>query len=77
MAEPDRPAGARPAAHGVPPGLDALQVLALDCQATGATPRHGSVIEMAWARLAAASTPREPEVTHHLVALPDGQRVPR
>src|SRR5438067_12038930 len=57
------------------PRLDALEVLALDCQATGATPRHGHVIEIAWAR--AAASPPQPEPSHFLVALPEGERIPR
>ncbi|HEY8206266.1 MAG TPA: exonuclease domain-containing protein [Myxococcaceae bacterium] len=56
------------------PRLDALEVLVLDCQATGATPRHGHVIEIAWSRTAAAL----PGSLHHfLVSLPEGERVPR
>jgi len=59
------------------PRLDALDVLVLDCQATGATPRHGRVIEIAWARARAGDGPADPPLTHHLVALPAGEHVPR
>jgi len=59
-----------------PGSLGALEVLALDCQATGATPRHGHVMEIAWARGAAAG-PAEPALHHFLVALPEGESVPR
>jgi len=59
-----------------PGSLGALEVLALDCQATGATPRHGHVMEIAWAR-ASAAAPAEPPLHHFLVALPEGASVPR
>lgn len=63
------------AAQG-PGSLGALEVLALDCQATGATPRHGHVMEIAWARVVAAA-PAPAPVHRSLVALPEGQVVPR
>jgi DNA polymerase III epsilon subunit-like protein len=54
--------------------LAELPVLVVDCQATGATPAHGSLLELAWA----AARPGEPVSVHsHTIALPDGGRVPR
>jgi DNA polymerase-3 subunit epsilon len=56
--------------------LDTLEVLAIDCQATGATPRHGHVLEIAWCRLSARQLPPEVPVTHRLVRLPAGAGIP-
>ena len=55
--------------------LRELEVLALDCQSTGASPRHGHLLEIAWSkgRAGAASWSC---VASHLVRLPRGQRVP-
>lgn len=33
----------------MPGSLNALQVLVIDCQASGATPAHGDLLEMGWA----------------------------
>lgn len=51
-----------------------LEVVVLDCQATGASPRRGHLLETAWARGSAASD--RWEVTSHLVRLPRGRRIP-
>jgi DNA polymerase-3 subunit epsilon len=45
--------------------LRSLPVLVLDCQSTGATPAHGSLLEVGWARGAEAPS-------SSLVALPEG-----
>ncbi len=60
----------------MPPGaaalpLSALEVLVVDCQATGAAPR-GHLLEIGWARLGPTATGTEAR----LVAMPDGARVP-
>lgn len=51
-----------------------LEVVVLDCQATGANPRRGHLLEAAWGRGRAASD--HWEVTSHLVRLPRGRRIP-
>ena len=56
--------------------LDRLDVLVLDCQSTGASPKHGYLLEIAWARATAASTTLD-TVTDYVVSLPDGESVPR
>lgn len=50
--------------------LAALDVLAVDCQSTGATPAHGSLLELGWGRPGA---PAESV----LVTLPEGATIPR
>ena len=60
--------GAAPEAS--PMALAELPVVFLDCQATGATPSHGHLLEMAWAR-GTARGGHEPVVSH-LVQLPRG-----
>lgn len=52
-----------------------LDVLVVDCQSTGASPRHGALLEIGWA--AARGTTGEAAVTAQLVALPEGERIPR
>jgi DNA polymerase-3 subunit epsilon len=56
------------------PSLRDLPVLAMDCQSTGATPAHGSLLEVGWA-LSAAGRDAEPESM--LVALPEGASIPK
>ena len=52
-------------------------LLVLDCQSTGASPSHGSLLELGWAiTTAAAPTPIE-DVRAELIALPEGQGIPR
>jgi DNA polymerase-3 subunit epsilon len=55
--------------------LDDLEVLAFDCQATGAFPR-GELLEVGWARARAAAV-GELEVESHLVAPAGPVRLPR
>src|SRR5690349_6173166 len=57
--------------------LDALEVLAVDCQSTGATPRQGHVLEVAWCRLTARDAGTDAPVTQRLVQLPEGAVLPR
>src|SRR5512143_3354659 len=51
--------------------LGDLEVLVVDCQATGAAPR-GRLLELGWAR--AGREGAEPRAC--LIALPDGERIP-
>lgn len=55
--------------------LTATDVLAIDCQTTGASPQRGHLLEVGWAR-ARASSQRPAQVVSHLVALPPGEGVP-
>jgi len=55
--------------------LAGLDVLVLDCQATGASPAFGHVLEMGWGVVRAGEeAPRACEA--HWIALPDGHTVP-
>ena len=55
--------------------LAGLDVLVLDCQATGASPNFGHVLEMGWGVVRAGEeTPRACEA--HWIALPAGHTVP-
>ncbi|MFO0637504.1 MAG: hypothetical protein U0168_32165 [Nannocystaceae bacterium] len=49
-------------------------VLVLDCQATGASPAHGHLLELGWAVLGGADAPVSASST--LVALPEGAEIP-
>ncbi len=51
-----------------------LDVLVLDCQSTGASPKFGVVLELAWAVIRASDT--ELTTEHHFITLPEGHRVP-
>src|SRR5262245_26631629 len=51
--------------------LSQLEVLVVDCQATGAAP-HGHLLELGWARAGASTT----DAHVRLIALPNGERVP-
>ena len=50
--------------------LSWLPITVVDCQATGASPKHGRLLELAWWVSGAD------QVHAHLVALPHGERVP-
>jgi DNA polymerase-3 subunit epsilon len=54
--------------------LAALDVLVVDCQATGASPAFGHVLEMGWGVARGDSGPRGFEA--HWIALPEGHTVP-
>jgi DNA polymerase-3 subunit epsilon len=61
--------------------LAMLDVLVVDGQSTGASPAHGHLLELGWAR-ARAGAPDEPwnealAVDARLLALPDGASIPR
>ena len=59
--------------------LTELPVLVLDCQATGASPKFGHLLEIAWCATTAARGAEVTlgDITSRLVALPDGARLPR
>ena len=50
-------------------------MLAIDLQSSGATPKHGHIIELAWAKTHARHD--RADVDSHLVALPEDARLPR
>ncbi|MBI2892561.1 MAG: GIY-YIG nuclease family protein [Deltaproteobacteria bacterium] len=52
-----------------------LEVLFLDCQATGPASRDGHLLEIGWCRATAVNAADAP-ATAQLVALPAGQRIP-
>src|SRR5262245_37117089 len=51
--------------------LSQLEVLVVDCQATGAAP-HGHLLEIGWARAGATTT----RTDARLIALPHGEQIP-
>ncbi|MGM0557823.1 MAG: exonuclease domain-containing protein [Myxococcota bacterium] len=51
-------------------------MLLVDCQSTGASPAHGHLLELAWAR-GRAEEPEPIELTSRVVALPEGESIPR
>jgi DNA polymerase III epsilon subunit-like protein len=51
--------------------LSQLEVLVVDCQATGPAP-HGHLLEIGWARAGATTT----DAHVRLIALPNGERIP-
>jgi DNA polymerase III epsilon subunit-like protein len=55
--------------------LGDLDVLIVDCQATGATPAHGAVLELGWCVLRPSRAQPE-HLQAHAVLLPEGQAVP-
>ena len=58
--------------------LTDLQVLALDCQATGANPEKGHLLEIGWVKTCAAATvpPKALPVKAYLASLPQGVEIP-
>lgn len=57
--------------------LDDLPVLVLDCQATGASPAHGHLLEVGWCVTRARAEPPAVEQVHaSLVLLPEGESIP-
>jgi DNA polymerase III subunit epsilon len=53
-----------------------LEVLIVDCQATGASPKHGHLLELAWCKASSKTPVAKLAVHSHLVALPRGGRLP-
>jgi DNA polymerase-3 subunit epsilon len=62
----------------MPANLSDLEILALDCQAIGANPRKGHLLEIGWLRTCAADTPGPavPNVRAYLASLPEGAEIP-
>ena len=58
--------------------LNELEVLALDCQTTGANPEKGHLLEIGWARTSAAAATRQKSllVKSYLAALPQDVEIP-
>ena len=58
--------------------LSDLQVLALDCQATGANPQKGHLLEIGWAKTCAAVTvrPKALPVKSYMASLPQDVEIP-
>jgi DNA polymerase-3 subunit epsilon len=59
--------------------LKELQVLAIDCQATGANPEKGHLLEIGWIKTCAAATvrPKALAVTSYLAGMPQDVEIPR
>ncbi|MBW2523816.1 MAG: GIY-YIG nuclease family protein, partial [Deltaproteobacteria bacterium] len=59
-------------------GLAELPVLLIDCQATGASPEHGALLEVGWQRWEPARSSARPrtEVRARVVALPPDRELP-
>jgi len=57
--------------------LETREVLVVDCQSTGANPRRGHLLEIAWAVASAAAGITRGGVEESLVRLPDGATIPR
>jgi DNA polymerase-3 subunit epsilon len=52
-----------------------LTVLIVDCQTTGATPKHGAVLELGWCVARGSDPELEQGAEAHWIALPEGERV--
>ena len=59
--------------------LDNLNILALDCQTTGANPQNGHLLEIGWvkARAVAFEQPENLQPRSYLAKLPDANEIPR
>jgi DNA polymerase-3 subunit epsilon len=51
-------------------------VIVLDCQATGASPKHGHLLELAWLVMRASVPPDPAAIVASCVALPEGATIP-
>lgn len=51
-------------------------VIVLDCQATGASPKHGHLLELAWLTMRASVPPDPAAIVASCVALPEGATIP-
>jgi DNA polymerase III subunit epsilon len=56
--------------------LRSLPVIVLDCQATGASPQHGHLLEIGWMITRAELEPDAAAASSSLIALPDGAAIP-
>jgi DNA polymerase-3 subunit epsilon len=59
--------------------LAELRILALDCQATGANPQKGDLLELGWMPVCASRTDPSPptDIQSYLSCLPGGEKIPR
>src|SRR3954468_25002541 len=55
--------------------LAELEVLIVDCQTTGASPTHGSVLELGWCLARADDPERELIAEAHWIVPPEGERI--
>src|SRR5258706_5876523 len=55
--------------------LQALRVLIVDCQTTGASPALGSVLELGWCLASVAEPELEQAAEAHWIAPPAGERI--
>lgn len=56
--------------------LRSCPVIVLDCQATGASPAHGHLLELGWLTTRADAVVEHEAVRSHVVALPEGAQIP-
>jgi DNA polymerase-3 subunit epsilon len=61
-------------AEAAPP-LAELEVLIVDCQTTGASPAHGSILELGWCVARADDVEREARAEAHWIVPPAGERI--
>jgi DNA polymerase-3 subunit epsilon len=61
----------------MPSALAMLDVLVVDGQSTGASPAHGHLLELGWARTRAGTVDDVLAVDARLLALPEGATIPR
>ncbi len=57
--------------------LKDMKLLVLDCQATGANPNHGHLLEIGWSRVDSTVDPQLPPLETYLVRLPEDCQIPR
>jgi DNA polymerase-3 subunit epsilon len=57
------------------PPLSELEVLVVDCQTTGASPKFGSVLELGWCLARGSEPARDEQAQAHWIVLPEGERV--
>jgi len=55
--------------------LAELEVLVVDCQTTGASPAHGSILELGWGVACASDPSREAAAEAHWIVPPAGERI--
>ncbi|MCK4765580.1 MAG: GIY-YIG nuclease family protein, partial [Candidatus Aminicenantes bacterium] len=56
--------------------LSSLEVLIVDCQATGSNPAKGRLLEIGWARVRASSRENNEKITSYLIKLPHDEIIP-
>ncbi|HYQ16530.1 MAG TPA: hypothetical protein VEQ58_12255, partial [Polyangiaceae bacterium] len=55
--------------------LAQLEVLIVDCQTTGASPTHGSILELGWCVARADDAEREARAEAHWIVPPTGEHI--